>query len=311
MDLLENLLSGLLRDQKAKRYTSMDNWFNQHLCLSGSIEDSRLRALNGGYHSEQVSYAFASGYQSAMESMFNASQESIAALCASEQGGTHPRAISTTLTLLQEQDHFILNGSKRFVSGGKFAKQLFVLAKTGEMDGRPRLTVVKLAENSIGLDVEPMPALTFIPELSHASLRFSDIHITKEAVLSGDGYTNYVKPFRTCEDIHISFALLGYRLREAHLAGNEAASTELIALIYGFMQLGDTYTSSMTHVALAGLQKVMQKVFSEYDSHYADANPEGYKNWVRDKGILLLAEKAQQARTQKAWQHLKRGNAPR
>lgn len=303
MDLLESILSSLLSDQKAQRYTSMDNWFNQHLRLNGSIEDSRLRALSGGYQSEQVSFAFASGYQSAMEVMFSASQESIAALCASEQGGTHPRAISTTLT--SAQDHFILNGSKRFVSGGRFAKQLFVLAKTGERDGRPMLAVVKLAETSIGLDIEPMPALTFIPELSHASLRFSDVHISKEAVLNGDGYTNYVKPFRTCEDIHISFALLGYRLREAHLADNEVASTELIALIYGFMQLGGTYTSSMTHIALAGLQKAMQKVFSAHDSHYADANPEGYKNWVRDKGILLLAQKAQQARTQKAWQNLK------
>ena len=59
-----------------------------------------------------------------------------------------------------------------------------------------------------------MPATKFVPEVPHAQLRFENLRIRESDILPGDGYDQYVKPFRTVEDIHVQAAVLSYLMRE-------------------------------------------------------------------------------------------------
>ena len=47
-------------------------------------------------------------------------------------------------------------------------------------------------------------------EIPHAEVGLDRVRVEASAVLPGDGYADYVKPFRTIEDAHVHCALLGY-----------------------------------------------------------------------------------------------------
>ena len=59
-----------------------------------------------------------------------------------------------------------------------------------------------------------MPATKFVPEVPHAQLQFENLKVKEAEILPGDGYDQYVKPFRTVEDIHVQAAVLSYLMRE-------------------------------------------------------------------------------------------------
>src|SRR5258706_8333879 len=59
-----------------------------------------------------------------------------------------------------------------------------------------------------------MPDTKFVPEVPHAQLQFANLQVDESAILPGDGYDQYVKPFRTVEDIHVQAAVLSYLMRE-------------------------------------------------------------------------------------------------
>src|SRR5690349_23846938 len=48
---------------------------------------------------------------------------------------------------------------------------------------------------------------------------FRSLKLDESAILPGDGYSQYVKPFRTVEDIHVQAAVLSYLMREGQRLG--------------------------------------------------------------------------------------------
>ena len=63
-----------------------------------------------------------------------------------------------------------------------------------------------------------MPETRFVPEVPHARVQLDAVRVDAAALLPGDGYERYVKPFRTIEDAHVTLAVLAYLLREARAA---------------------------------------------------------------------------------------------
>lgn len=80
-----------------------------------------------------------------------------------------------------------------------------------------------------------MPAPLFVPEVPHARLSFDVGKIPRDALLAGDGYSRYVKPFRTLEDVYVHAAILANLVRESrHLQWRswmKRAMTALVALV--------------------------------------------------------------------------------
>src|SRR5262249_12872943 len=158
------------------------------------------RAIWGGFHADRLGYAFTAGYSAALSRLF--AYEGLACLAATEVRGTHPRAIATQL------EDSTVRGEKTFVTLGTIATEMFVVASRGfAPDGKNRLSIVRVHAKSPGVNVTPREPLAFAPEVPHAIVTFEN---AAADVLPGDGYTQYLKPFRTIEDIHVLAATLGY-----------------------------------------------------------------------------------------------------
>ena len=131
------------------------------------------------------------------------------ALCVTEANGNSPRAIATSLS--PAPGGYRLDGNKTFVTFGTLAKALIVVARVGEKsDGRPDLAVVRIPAERVGVRLVELPPTPFVPEVVHASVHLDGAEVRDHERLAGDGYLEYVKPFRTVEDIHVVGATLGY-----------------------------------------------------------------------------------------------------
>src|SRR5690606_32031283 len=102
-----------------------------------------------------------------------------------------------------------LHGAKTFVTMGDRAEELYVLARRGvSSEGRAELVMLRLDRAASGVVIEPLPPAPFVPEIPHAKVRFEGARAFE--VLPGDGWNDYVRPFRTIEDVHVHAAFLAW-----------------------------------------------------------------------------------------------------
>lgn len=265
------------------------------------------RAVAGGFCSGSTGIAFTSGYQAALQALAPTRVDyNAASFCVTEAGGNRPSSIQTRLTA-STTGRWILSGEKSFVSGADHARRLLVAATDGQDEqGRNRLVMVQVETDQPGVAIQILPPLPFAPDALHGSVRFDQVVITPAQRLPGDGYAQYVKPFRTIEDIHVSAAILGYLVRIARQYGFPRSSIEqLLALIWLHQPLADAAPAEpATHLALAGARHLMESVLATLEPHWALAEPAVASAWQRDKALLQIAGKARTQRTLRAWETL-------
>jgi alkylation response protein AidB-like acyl-CoA dehydrogenase len=120
------------------------------------------RAVVGGALADRIGFAFAGGYAEALRALVP-DLRGITALCATEQGGNHPRAIQTTFT------RGVLNGRKTWATAATAASSLLVVASVGRHDGKNQLRVVRVATDAPGVRMHATSA-AFVPEIPHAEV---------------------------------------------------------------------------------------------------------------------------------------------
>ena len=251
---------------------------------------------------DRLGFAFAVGYPAALEHMI-AGVPLPCALCVTEANGNSPRAIESTL--VPKGDGYTLHGTKTFVTFGNHAETLIIVAKVGEKpDGRPDLAVVRIPAGRKGVVLHELPQTPFVPEVPHTSVQLEGVEVLRAERLPGDGYLNYVKPFRTIEDIHVVGATLGYLVG---LARRTRASTTLVAeLAADLVALaglrGGSPLDPRVHVALQGVyQHVTRLIGSEEFVQVLDCAPDDERaRWERDRALLRVASKAREARFERA-----------
>ena len=255
---------------------------------------------------DRLGFAFAVGYPAALEHMIGPI-ELPCALCVTEAGGNSPRAIATTL---EPTDHgYRLRGAKSFVTLGTLAKTLFIACRTGERpDGRPELALVRVPADRDGVVLHELPATPFAPEVPHARVELQDVEVTPIERLPGDGYLDYVKPFRTIEDIHVLGAALGYL---AGLALRVRGPADLIAELGAALVALDAIRTEpaldpRVHVALHGvLLQVKRLLESSALARLLESVPDDERaRWSRDWKLLEVASKAREARFARACSEL-------
>ncbi|MBX3275412.1 MAG: acyl-CoA dehydrogenase family protein [Sandaracinaceae bacterium] len=256
-----------------------------------------LAALALGGRADRLGYAFAGGYVAALNALVPARDRArTAALCATEAGGVHPRAIEARYV------GGVVHGDKTFVTLADAADELYVLAREGERDGRPRLALVVVDARGPGVTLRPLPPAPFVPEIGHAAVRLDG---APAARLPGDGWDDYVRPFRTVEDAHVHLALLGWLIASARRWGAlaEPALEEALALAAGLSAIArEDPSAPTTHLALAGAIGASARVLAALDE---DAMPaDDRARWRRDRPLLSVASKARAARRAKAWEPL-------
>jgi len=286
---------------------SLEAWWARHLRLSSRFETPVDLACAAGFSVDRLGYAFASGYHAALRSLLpGVGREERVALCITESGGGHPAAIHTRLTRTGP-GALLLSGEKAFVTLGTAADVLLVAASEGQDEqGRNRLRLVRLDARRPEVELTGLPPTPFVPEVPHAVLHLRDVPVTDEAVLPGDGYTRYIKPFRTVEDCHVHAAALGWLLQVARRTGwPEAVRDELLALVVTLraLALADA-TSPAVHLALAGALDAVRRLVDGLAPHWERVEAPVRERWARDKPLLGVAGKARAKRREAARQRL-------
>ena len=271
-------------------------------------------AVVGGFISDRVSYAFASGYESAIRHMVpDLPRGVIAAFCVTEEGGGHPKAIESTLKETDKvsggEKSWILNGSKKFITCANEAEMVLAAVSTGiSPDGKNQIRIVVVDKNTSGVSVEPMEQLPFVKEISHGRLHFKDVVVRESQILQGDGYDNYIKPFRTIEDIHVFGAILGYLFRVASVFDWPKDIKEgLLSLITTIRSLSICNPlSKEVHIVLSGVFRGLSDLLYRIDPHWDKVDKDTREGWERDRVLLSVAGRARERRLASAWEHYER-----
>ncbi len=304
------MLAGLLHGPvDASPCDNVAQWWPRHrdICLAST--DPLSRAIAGGFASDRVGWAFASGYQAALHALFpGAHEDRICALCVTEAEGNSPKAIRSTLR--KDSGGWVLNGAKRWTTLGPDGALFFVAARDEPASGdRVSLKIVRVDAKASGVKIEAMPPTEFVPEVPHAQLRFENVNIAEAEMLPGDGYSDYVKPFRTVEDIHVNAAILAYLVREARRLGWPDSWIErCCSLLLSLEKLaGENPTSPETHLALAGALAIGGGLIGEAEAFWQAAAPDpAAERWQRDRELLKVAAGIRAQRAKRAWENLRR-----
>lgn len=301
--LLDHMLTAPAADPQPA--TSMTQWWHGREGEADAWELPFDRAVAAALKADRVGQAFCVGYHSALSALLPELGSSHAAcLCATEAQGNHPRAIETRLRMI-DQD-VVLAGEKTWATNADLATELLVVARVGELDGRPQLKLVRVPVDSVGVTRELRPVTDFVPELRHAVVKLQDVRLPRDAVLPGDGYSDYVKPFRTVEDIHVQGALLGYLVSVARRSSwpHELLEGLLAALLTLRTVAQLDPSSGMTHIALAGAMRQREGLDLDQGWGVEGVSAAERERWQRDAPLLQVAGKARTRRREVAWERI-------
>ena len=290
-----------------------------HIGASGAPGDTIECAALAGVAARSVGWAFAGGYQAALARLDGgrgtATATGLRALCATEEGGAHPRSIMTSL-VPAHGGGWVLSGHKTFVTMGTDADVLYVVASTcgvraegagglgRGVDGRKQLRVARVDARAAGVSLRAHPPLPFVPEVAHSDARFDGVRVADDDLLPGDGYEDALKLFRTIEDLHVTAAVVGWAAGVARASSWERAWIERAAAILVLLRaLGEEVPSGAeTHVALAGALAEAGQLLDGAPWDRAEAATRA--GWERDRALLQVAGKVRSARLETAWRHL-------
>jgi acyl-CoA dehydrogenase len=287
---------------------SVADWWPRHRAIAGEHADPVHQAIIGGFVADRVGWAFASGYQAALRALFpDAPADRICALCVTEADGNSPKAIKSSLR--KNGAGWLLSGAKRWTTLGPDGSLFFVAARDEAASvGRASIKVVRVSSDSPGLKIQPMPATKFVPEVPHAQIQFENLKVRDAEILPGDGYDEYVKPFRTVEDIHVQAAVLSYLMREGQrLQWPQGWLERLSALLAALGKIADMPAAhAETHIALAGALAIGAGLIGETEEFWnKSAIDPAALRWARDRELLKVASGARALRTQRAWEKLR------
>ncbi len=291
---------------------SVAQWWPRWRGGAALARGSAAMALLGGFDADRVGWAFAAGYQAALRALLpTLPADAVAAFCVTEEGGNRPRDIATRITPALGGG-WTIDGAKRWTTLGPDSNLLLVVgALPGPAgDGRPQLRVARVPAGSPGLQLLPMPETRFVPEVPHARVQLDAVAVAADALLPGDGYENYVKPFRSIEDSHVTLAVLAHLLRESRARGWPAAFAErLCALMALLADLTESPASApAAHVALAGALALAHGLYADAGRLWAEQPDDpAAQRWQRDAALFGVAGSARSQRAARAWERLRAG----
>lgn len=307
----------LLASPRPPRISSVQEWRDRWLELAQEGHSPFDRAVRGGFESDRCGWAFASGYQASLHvlaPMFGPAE--ILSLCVTEADGNRPRHIKTTLSM-QPGGYTRVAGCKRWSTLSTMASTLLVVAideaaaernNLAGLSTHVPLRVAAVPTIAAGVVISPMPVTAFVPEIPHGIVELRHVAIRGENVLPGDGFEQYVKPFRTVEDIYVTAAALAYLLREARASRwSKGICDRIVATLVSMHAISTMPTHApSTHIALAGALVSAEKLYGDAMRQWESSrrNLAAGGRWTRDISLFQVASDARRMRTRRAWDSL-------
>ncbi|WP_130909261.1 acyl-CoA dehydrogenase [Pseudomonas mucidolens] len=280
----------LKRPDRLPAHPDLAEGYGALLQQLGSVTPFEL-AVQGARLMPTPGLAFLVGYQAALRALWPSAPHSLGALCATEQRSLRPLDMQTRL------DDLRLTGRKDFVTAGDAAAWLLVAARCEAPDEKPRLSLAVVPAGDCGVRLEALPAIPLMPDISHGRVQLD--HALCER-LPGDGWDDYVKPFRTLEDIYVLSAMTAWLQGIAQeCTWPRSVQLQLLALLAGCAEVSRQPTASAAgHVLLGGL-------FAQFEALKAQINQAMGSGpwavmWQRDQGVLDLAATARAKRLERA-----------
>lgn len=305
-------LLGYLTTASPGSVASLDHLSKLVRTLATRFDRTFDRAVAGGFEADRVAFAFGAGYEAALARLVpSADPKRLRVFCVTEEKGGHPKAIATQLTE-RTPGAFVLDGTKRWTTFGPLADELLVVATLGtDGQGKNRLRVARVDARRKGVEVRPMPPTPFAPELPHAEVAFHAVAVAEGELLEGDGYEQYMKPFRTIEDIHVLGAIAGHVAGLARSWTGPESQSFFEDALSAVTQLGALApldpSAPSTHLALAGALRSVRGLLDRVDETWtvggsdSEAARSARKAWGRDRPLMNVAEAARELRRVAAW----------
>jgi acyl-CoA dehydrogenase len=306
------IIDWLLSSDKSvlpKTHADFNAFRDAFYTTAGSWEAPVDRAIAGGFAADCFAYAFTAGYCCALQRLVSTLPHNIiACFCITEEGGAHPRAIQSRLVPsgndVNGRRTFTLNGHKKYITCATEADRFLVAASEGiRDDGKNNIRMVSIDAKAPGIRIMPMRDLRLVPEISHAEVAFTDVAVSEADLLPGDGYTDYIRPFRTIEDLHVSAAVLGYLFRNARRYGwarsiRESLLGHIVSLRCLAMSRPD---APAVHIVTGDALNQIRELFVRLEPLWETVGGEAKTAWDRDKAVMNIAGKARALRLKAAW----------
>lgn len=299
MDDVSSILQQIIDSETPDVISDASTWWAQHRSLISKHPTPQASAMLGGARADRIAWAFASGYHAALQSLIPGQDPlRTCALCATEAQGVHPRHIETTLGPAG------LSGEKSFVTLGTLAERLLIVARVGEKDGRPELGLFEVEASAKGITFMEAPPVPFAPEIAHARIALDSVQAFTH--WPGDGWTEYLKPFRTIEDIYVHLAALSWLMAcgirfgwpQERIEAAAGLTTALYTLTFA------SFTAPATHLALAGCIRQTTTLIAALDEAWNKAPEADRQRYERDRPLLEIASQARAQRRARAWSML-------
>lgn len=289
---------------------SLAYWKKQFFEQASNWRHTVDKAIACGFISDRIAYAFTSGYWSALTRLVpTLPDKKISALCVTEKEGNHPRSIHTTLKSTNENNEPVwrLDGSKSFVTCANDADILLIAASTGiSPNGQNTIRLIRVDTHTHGIVINPLNDIPFIPEISHGKLELQNVRISSSQILPGDGYTDYVKPFRTLEDIHVTSAILGYMFRTGCVFNwPQHITSQILSILSGIKSISlDNPLDNTLHILLGGISSLFESFVISLEPYWKLTDSKTESQWNRDKKLLTIASNAREKRLLSAWNYI-------
>ncbi len=314
----ENIFEWLLshgNGSGAVTYHNFTEWKRVYFKNADKWETAADRAIAGGYAADCVAYAFWAGLQAGIRSLFkNLPEGCAAAFCVTEADGNRPRNIKSTIrksgNASGTETQWLLNGEKHYISGALEADLFFVAASEGRSSsGKNSLKMATVYRGSPGLSIIPMSNLKILPEITHGIVSFDNVEAGGDRILPGDAYSDYIKPFRTVEDLFVISAFLGYLFKLSRIyEWPKFVSAKAISLMVSARALCiNDPAAAWVHIALGVLLEDIIKYFKELGPCWKITDENISAGWERDTAIMSIAQEARAKRIDRAWRFYSTG----
>jgi acyl-CoA dehydrogenase len=184
---------------------------------------------------------------------------------------------------------------------GILAGQLIVVAKTDDSQtnatNRSLLKAVLVQQSAKGVQMHAMENMNLVPDVPHASMQLDNV---QGVMLPGDGHTDYSKRFRYLEDIHVLMSFVALILTTAVRNRLPLKISEQCLVLISALESQELLDEPWQHLHLGEAFKTFEGIVREFEASFEGLSTSFKADWLRDKKLFLLANKARQARTEKA-----------